>query len=93
MKLYYYKNNKVFVCYTACGGMSIFNFLKHYYEERQIEYDWYQDIYKVVCNCSSFKQKEGFIKPEREKNGYRNYTDADLKILKNMLSSFHTFIL
>ena len=63
MKLYYYKNNKVFVCYTACGGMSIFNFLKHYYEERQIEYDWYQDIYEVVCNCSNFRAQEGFIKP------------------------------
>ena len=60
MKLYYYKNNKVFVCYTACGGMSIFKFLKHYYEERQIEYDWYQDIYEVVCNCSDFKKRDGF---------------------------------
>ena len=60
MKLYFYKNNKVFVCYTSCGGMSIFKFLKHYYEERQIEYDWYQDIYEVVCNCSDFKRKEGF---------------------------------
>ena len=63
MKLYYYKNNKVFVCYTACQGMSIFNFLKHYYEERQIEYDWYQDVYEVVCNCSNFRAQEGFIKP------------------------------
>ena len=60
MKLYFYKNNKIFVCYTSCGGMSIFKFLKHYYEERQIEYDWYQDIYEVVCNCSDFKRKEGF---------------------------------
>ena len=60
MKLYFYKNNKIFVCYTSCGGMSIFKFLKHYYEERQIEYDWHQDIYEVVCNCSDFKRKEGF---------------------------------
>ena len=60
MKLYYYKNNKVFMCYTACGGMSIFKFLKHYYEERQIDYDWYQDIYEVVCNCSDFKKRDGF---------------------------------
>ena len=60
MKLYFYKNSKVFVCYTSCGGMSIFKFLKHYYEERPIEYDWHQDIYEVVCNCSDFKRKEGF---------------------------------
>ena len=63
MKLYFYKKNKMFVCYTECGSMSIFKFLRTYYEERQIEYDWYQDIYEVVRNCSSFKQKEGFIKP------------------------------
>jgi len=63
MKLYFYKKNKMFVCYTECGSMSIFKFLRTYYEERQIEYDWYQDIYEVVCNCSSFKQKEGFVKP------------------------------
>ena len=63
MKLYFYKKNKMFVCYTECGSMSIFKFLRTYYEERQVEYDWYQDIYEVVCNCSSFKQKEGFIKP------------------------------
>ena len=60
MKLYFYKNSKIFVCYTACNTMSIFKFLKHYYEERQIEYDWHQDIYEVVCNCSDFKRKEGF---------------------------------
>ena len=63
MKLYFYKKNKMFVCYTECGRFSIFKFLRTYYETRQIEYDWYQDIYEVVCNCSSFKQKEGFIKP------------------------------
>ena len=39
MKLYFYKNSKLFQCYTSCGTMSIFKFLKHYYEERDIEYD------------------------------------------------------
>ena len=52
MKLYYYKNNHFFYCYTECGGQSIFTFLKHYYETRNIEYDWYEDIIKVVQNCS-----------------------------------------
>ena len=27
-KLYYYKNSHLFVCYTECGNMSIFKFLK-----------------------------------------------------------------
>lgn len=60
MKLYFYKKNKMFVCYTGCWAQSIFKFLRNYYETRQIEYDWYEDVYQVACNCSSFKQKEGF---------------------------------
>lgn len=61
MKLYFYKGNKFFYCYTECGGMSIFKFLRHYYETRQIEYDWYQDIYEVVRDCSNFRGVEGFV--------------------------------
>lgn len=63
-KLYFYKNTKIFMCYTCCGTMSIFKFLEHYYNTRQIEYDWYSDIYEVVLNCSTYTHKEtGFIKP------------------------------
>lgn len=64
MKLYYYKDNKVFVCYTECGTMSIFKLLEHYYEVNQIEYDWFEDIYDLVIGCSSFSQVEGFQKAE-----------------------------
>ena len=60
MKLYYYKNSHLFVCYTEEGSMSIFKFLKEYYETRNIPYNWYDDIYKVVLDCSSFKPTEGF---------------------------------
>ena len=59
-KLYYYKNNKIFFCYSSCQGMSIFKFLRNYYETRQIEYDWYQDIYEVVRDCSNLKV-DGFV--------------------------------
>ena len=60
MKLYYYKNSHLFVCYTEEGSMSIFKFLKEYYETRSIPYNWYDDIYKVILDCSSFKPTEGF---------------------------------
>lgn len=60
MKLYFYKDTKLFVCYTSCSTMSIFKFLKTYYETRNIEYDWYEDIYNVVLNCSTYEFKEGF---------------------------------
>lgn len=53
MKLYYYKDNKFFYCYSSCDGMSIFKFLEHYYETRGISYNWYNDIFQVAKNCSN----------------------------------------
>ena len=61
MKLYFYKDTKLFVCYTHDGNMSIFKFLKTYYETRNIEYEWYKDIYLVVRDCGSFMGFEGFV--------------------------------
>lgn len=63
MKLYFYKNSKMFYCYTECGAMSIFKFLKHYYEARDVEYDWVSDIYNVVMDCSNFNPTHGFSTP------------------------------
>lgn len=73
MKLYFYKDTKLFVCYTECGNMSIFKFLRHYYETRQIEYDWYQDIYEVVLDCANFQGVEGFV-VEKYKSLKERYT-------------------
>ena len=64
LKLYYYDNYKVFVCYSNCQTMSIFKFMKHYYEARGIEYDWVSDIYNVILDCSNFKPGEGFDVPK-----------------------------
>ena len=73
MKLYFYKNSKMFYCYTEEGAMSIFKFLKTYYETRGIEYDWVNDIYNVVIDCSNFNPNIGFSTPRyvslREKYG------------------------
>ena len=55
-KLYYYKNTHMFVCWTECGNMSIFNFLKHFYEANGIEYDWFNDIYELIRGCSYFSE-------------------------------------
>lgn len=72
-KLYYYKNNKIFMCYTECGTQSIFKFLKHYYDAQNIEYDWYKDIYQVIVGE---QVPEGFSKPKyeslREKYGTKS---------------------
>ena len=58
MKLYYYKNTHIFQCYTECGAMSIFTFLKNFYETRNIDYDWFTDIYEVICGCSYFTEEK-----------------------------------
>ena len=52
-KLYYYKNTKLFYCYTECGAMSIFKFLENYYKSRNIDYDWYNDVFEIIKGCSS----------------------------------------
>jgi DNA primase len=40
--------------------------MKHYYEERGIEYDWVTDIYNVILDCSNFHPGEGFSVPKYE---------------------------
>ena len=72
MKLYFYKDTKLFVCYTECGTMGIFKFLRHYYEARDIEYDWYEDIYSAILDCSNFHKMEGFV-PEKYKSLKEHY--------------------
>lgn len=61
LKLYYYFNSHMFVCYTDEGNMNIFTFLKNYYTTRGYDYDWYEDIYKVILDCSNYKQIDGFV--------------------------------
>jgi len=60
-KLYYYKNNKIFMCYTNCQAQSIFKFLKNYYEAQDIQYDWYKDIYSVITEGT---RPEGLVMPQ-----------------------------
>lgn len=85
MKLYFYKDRKIFYCYTECQSMSIFKFLKTYYETRQIEYDWYEDIYNVILNCGNFSIKEGFDKVNYEnlKDKYQKKEVKKLEIYPN----------
>ena len=66
-KLYFYKDSHIFYCYTECGGMNIFTFLKKYYETRDIEYNWYEDIYDVVMSCTSKTNFDNFEIVEKTK--------------------------
>ena len=73
LKLYYYFNSHLFTCFTECGNMNIFSFLKHYYESHNLSYDWYQDIYKVILDCSNFNPNLGFApnKYQRIRDTYK----------------------
>lgn len=63
MKLYYYKDNHFFFCYTEDGGMSIFKLIEHIYKTRGIDYDWYNDIYLLITKG---KKKEELKVEKRE---------------------------
>lgn len=92
MKLYFYKDSKIFYCYTECGKMSIFSFLKHYYETKNYEYDWFQDIYSVVESCSIRKTIEEFtyntFEKKKEKYYYNN-TISFINYPKGILDIFN----
>lgn len=70
MKLYYYKNTHIFYCYTEDGAMSIFSFLKHFYEVRDIDYDWFTDIYEVIRGCSYFGEHQNTTSYKSIRNDY-----------------------
>lgn len=98
MKLYYYKNSHQFYCYTECGSMSIFSFLRHYYETRGTSYDWYSDILAKVLICSTGGDLsiEGFssqlpYQSERERYELRKQR-KDLQTYPNgIIETFQTF--
>ena len=56
LKLYYYKRNKKFHCYTDCGdNFNIFELFKRRYELLGIEYNFYKDIVLKIADGQSFK--------------------------------------
>ena len=89
MKLYYYKDNHFFYCYTEDGGMSIFRFIEHVYQTRGIEYDWYNDVFLLVTKG---KQREGLKiqKNELLRDRYqRRERESNLEVYpKGVLSVF-----
>lgn len=49
-KLYYYRNSKLFVCYTHCGTFNLIELIKKRYELLDIPYDFYRDIILKLSN-------------------------------------------
>lgn len=61
-KLYYYKNTKLFVCYSCCGTFDIFGLFKRRYETLGKEYNFYNDVVRKIDAGDSFSVEEGFYK-------------------------------
>ena len=93
MKLYYYENNHLFVCFTEDGNMSIFKFLRHYYETRGIDYDWYEDIYKVILDCSNFRPNAQGVRAYKSvREQYRRAEHIELPVYsEGVLNIFTKF--
>ena len=91
MKLYYYKDTHLLYCYTEDGPMSIYKFLENYYKTRNIEYNWGQDILKVVFQCSAATElttKETIFQ-QSLKDKYRKRQSIQLAAYSpNVLESF-----
>lgn len=62
-KLYYYKNSKLFVCYSCCGTFNIIELFKKRYELLNIQYDFYKDIVLKLGGGTFKKEKDTFYQP------------------------------
>lgn len=91
LKLYYYFDTHLFYCFTEDGPMTIYKFLENYYKTRNIEYNWGQDILKVVFQCSAATElttKETIFK-QSLKDKYRKRQSIQLAAYSpNVLESF-----
>lgn len=61
MKLYYYRRNKMFHCYTECGeNFNIIGLFQRRYETLGVQYNFYKDIVAKIMGNGVFSIVEGF---------------------------------
>ena len=79
LKLYYYKKNKKFHCYTHCGdNFNIFELFKRRYELLGIPYDFYKDIILVIAGDYQQQSKEGFY--QAYKSEFSHYGSQEIEV-------------
>lgn len=83
MKLYYYKRNKMFHCYTGdCESFNIFGLFERRYELLHKEYDFYQDIVLKVVDGMDLSSNDDDSFYEKYESPYtlnKNKTIVNLK--------------
>lgn len=97
-KLYYYKKNKRFHCYTDCGcNFNIYELFKKRYELLNIDYNFYQDIVLRIAGNYKFQTPfDNFY--EIYKSDYSKYDKKKIEVnltpikqsILNIFSNFYT---
>lgn len=83
LKLYYYKKNKKFHCYTDCGdNFNIFELFKRRYELLGIKYNFYKDIVLVIAGDYQPDKQEGFYNIYNSDFNKFNTNNSDIDIPK-----------
>lgn len=93
MKLYYYKKNKKFHCYTDCDcNFNLIELFKKRYNLLGIKYDFYKDIVlKLPIEQTSFSNTKNFLyKYNSEMSKFNNYSfnNSFKHYDKNILNAF-----
>lgn len=92
MKLFYYKNNKLFHCYTECGEtFDIFRLLDKYYKTRNIKYNFQRDVIDFIKTDAQYTAGINFdsVQYVSIANKYKRREVNKLQIIpENVLQSF-----
>ena len=85
MKLYYYFNSNMFVCYTDCGeSFNIYELFKKRYELLNKEYNFFKDIVLIIA--------DGLIQTTELNGFYNKYESKTDKYNKKKINSFRVFL-
>lgn len=72
MKLYYYKENRLFHCYTECSSsFDIFGLFKKYYQKNNQKYDFYKDILLKIVSKESLSFEADNYKYQIQRDKYK----------------------
>jgi hypothetical protein len=96
MKLYYYKRNHKFHCYTDCGeNFNIYQLFEKRYQLLDIQYDFYKDIILKIADGVNFAALENgfdFKYKSLEDRYIRQETVVEIKpISKRLLNVFQFY--
>lgn len=92
MKLYYYKRNKKFHCYTHCGdNFNIIELFKRRYELLGVDYNFYKDIALVITGDNAPTKEEGFSEKYVSEFDDLKHNEAQVELTHLNPSLLNTF--